>query len=107
MVILNPNKDGCEIWLIESPVIQYESKVTHLKGDIDAVCKSLITRLTEYIKTKDQWGNCTYKLCWLDSIFLDVAAMGMTYKRIFEDYGLKVVDIHGRKADSIIPEREI
>ena len=107
MVILNPNKDGCEVWLIQSPILQYESKVTHLKGDIETICKSLVKRLAEYVKTKDQWGNYTYKLCWLDSIFLDVAAIGMTYKYVLEDYGLDVIDIHGKNADSIIPERAI
>lgn len=107
MVILNPERDGCEIWLIKSPILQYESKVTHLKGDVYTVCKSLIKRLAEYVETKDQWGNRSYKLCWLDYVFLDVAAMGMAYKHIFEKHGLEVTDIHGKNADLIIPERDI
>lgn len=105
MVILNPDREGCEIWLIESPVTQYKNSVTYLRGDVETICKSLVKRLAKYAKTKDQWGNYTYILRWQDSVFLDVAAMGMTYKYILEDYGLDIVEIHGRSADSIIPER--
>lgn len=105
MIILNPDRDGCEVWLIKSPIIQYGSKVTRLKGDIDTVCKSLVRRLTYWAKTKDQWGNYVERLHWVDFVFLDVAAMGMTYKHIFRDYGLDVIDIHGKNADLIIPEK--
>lgn len=106
MIILNPNMDGCEVWLIKSPIVQYENKVTRIKGDnINDVCKSLMRRLTHYEKVKNQMGNYIEKLFWSDDVYLDVAAFGLAYKDIFDKYDLDVIDIRGKKADMIIPER--
>ena len=104
MVILDPDRDGCTVWLIHSPIIGYESKVTHIKGTTFEVCKSLVNRLTGYKEIKNQCGNYVKKLCWADSVYLDIAAFGRDYKYIFKDYGLDVIDVRAKSADTIIPE---
>lgn len=106
MIILDPDRDGCTVWLIHSPIIGYESKVTHIKGNTLEVCKSLINRLTVCKKVKSQWGIYVKK-CWVDCVYLDIAAFGRDYKYILRDNGLEVIDISYKSADSIIPEGSI
>lgn len=101
MIILDPDRDGCVVWLINSPII-----ATRIKRDTALeICQSLISRLAVYKDVKNQYGNTIKKLFWADDVYLDVAAFGLTYKDIFNDYGLDVVDIRGRSANTIIPER--
>ena len=102
MIILDPDRDGCTVWLI-NPYVKEQNKVTHLKGNVEEVCKSLISRLTEYKKVKNQWGNYVDKLFWKDYVYLDVAAMGRCYKDIFEHYDLPVEDVRACSPNSIIP----
>jgi hypothetical protein len=104
MVVLDPDRNGCTVWLINSPII-HANKVTHIKGNVYEVCNSLINRLTIYREVKNQWGNYVKRLCWADNIYLDVSAFGVAYKDIFNDYGLDVIDVRGKNADAIIPER--
>ena len=105
MVILDTERDACTVWLINSPIIGYENKVTRIKGNVSEICESLVSRLTVYKDAKNQWGNNVQKLCWADDVYLDISGFGLDYKYILNDYGLNVVDIRGRNADSIIPER--
>lgn len=106
MIILDPDRNGCVVWLINSPIIEYKNKVTRIKGNADfEICQSIISRLAVYKDVKNQWGNTIKKLFWTDDVYLDVAAFGLTYKDIFNYYGLDVIDIHGISANMIIPER--
>lgn len=106
MIILDPDRDGCVVWLINSPIIEYKNNATRIKGDtVLEICQSLISRLAVYKDVKNQYGNTIKKLFWADDVYLDVAAFGLTYKDIFNDYGLDVVDIRSRSANTIIPER--
>jgi hypothetical protein len=106
MVILDTERDACIVWLINSPIIGYENKVTRIKGSVSEICKSLVSRLAVYEDTKNQWGNNIQKLYWADNVYLDVSGFGLDYKYILNNnYDLDVVDIRGINADSIIPER--
>lgn len=93
MIILDPGRDECVVWLINSPIINYRNKVTRIKGDVSEICKSLIGRLAEYRKVKNQWGNYVDKLFWKDDIYLDVSVIGQVYKDIFKYYGLSIIDV--------------
>lgn len=104
MIILDPHRDGCTVWIL-SPIIG--NKVTTIKGDVVEVCKSLIKRLAVYKEVKNQWGNYVKQLVWADDIYLDMSGFGRDYKYIFNDYGLDIIEIRAKSADSIIPEREI
>ena len=49
MIILDPDRDGCTVWLINSNVTKNKNKVTRIKGGtVEEICKSLINRLTRY-----------------------------------------------------------
>ena len=104
MIILDPDRDGCTVWLINSPVTNYVDKVTYIKGNTDEnICKSLISRLAEYREIENQWGYYVAKLCWKDCVLLDIAAMGRIYKEIFKHYGLSVLDVIPNNANNISP----
>ena len=104
MIILDPDRDGCTVWLINSPVSN-KSKVTHIRGNTFEVCKSLISRLAEYKEVENQWGNCVSKLFWRDYVYLDITSIGRVYKDMFERYGLYIIDITAKSPNTIIPER--
>lgn len=106
MVILDQDRDGCTVWLINSPVTKYENKVTKVKGgDVLETCKSLINRLAVYKEVRTQWGNWVKRLCWEDNVHLDISTFGKPYRDIFAHYGLGVIDVHARSADIIMPEK--
>lgn len=106
MVILDPDRDGCTVWLINSPIIGCKNKVTHIKGKTAfEMCKSIISRLATYKYVKNQWGNSVKRLSWIDEVYLDMSVFGTYYKDILNDYGLDVVEIRGKSPNSIIPER--
>lgn len=102
MIILDPYRDGCTVWIL-SPIIG--NKVTNIKGNVVEVCKSLIKRLAVYREVKNQWGNYVKQLVWTDDVYLDMSGFGGIYKDIFNDYGLDIIEIRAKSADSIIPER--
>lgn len=105
MVILDPDRDGCVVWLINSSITGYKNEVTRIKGNIFEVCESLVSRLAIYRDVKNQWGNNVKRLFWADDVYLDISAFGITYKDIFNDYGLDIMDIRAKNADTIIPKR--
>lgn len=107
MIILDPDRDGCTVWLINSPITNNVNKVTRIKGEtVDEICKSLIARLTEYKQIKNQWGNWVTELVWKDYVYLDIAAMGHVYKDVFNrQYNMPVLDIIPGNANNIIPAR--
>lgn len=106
MVILDPDREGCVVWLVNSPIIRHENNVTCIKGDtIEEICKSLIRRLAGYKDIKNQWGNTVTIPCWQDDVYLDISGLGVIYKDVFNNYGLDVIDIRGKNADVIVPER--
>ena len=106
MVILDPDRDGCTVWLINSPIIGCKNKVTHIKGKNSLeICKQIISRLAEYKDVKNQWGNFVKRLSWVDDVYLDISAFGKYYKDIFNDYGLDVIEIYGNSPNSLIPKR--
>lgn len=107
MVILDPDRDGCVVWLINSPITEYKNKVTRVKGETAyETCLSLISRLAVYKNVKNQWGNSVKKLFWADDVYLDACyAFGKVYKDVFNEYDLNVVDILSKNADTIIPKR--
>ena len=104
MIILDPDRDGCTVWLINSGVTKNKNKVTRIKGEtVEEICKSLIDRLTRYESIQNQWGNWVNTLVWKDYMYLDISAMGRGYKHIFEHYGLPVFDISPGSPNNIIP----
>ena len=106
MIILDPDRCGCTVWLINSPIIGYKNKVTYIKGEtLLETCKQIISRLGVYKDVKNQWGNFVKRLSWVDDVYLDISAFGKYYKDIFNDYGLDVIDIYGKSPNSIIPKR--
>ena len=103
MIILDPEMNGCIVWLINSPISE-KNKVTHIKGEtIEEICKGLINRLTTYKRVKNQWGNYINKLCWKDIVYLDITAMGHAYKDVFRHYGLPVEDITPGSPNNVLP----
>jgi hypothetical protein len=106
MIILDPDRNGCVVWLINPAIAKHGAK-TYIRGDLNEVCNSLIKRITLYKKVKNQQGNYVKRLCWADDVYLDISGFGMGYKNIFSEYGLDVVDFCGKNADWIIPERTI
>ena len=106
MVILDPDRDGCTVWLINSPIIGCKNKVTHIKGKTSLeICKQIISRLAVYVDVKNQYGNSVKRLAWVDEVYLDISVFGTSYKDILNDYGLDVVEIRAKSPNSIIPER--
>lgn len=106
MVILDPDKYGCTVWLINSPIIGCKNKVTHIKGKTSLeTCKQIISRLAEYKDVKNQWGIFVERLLWIDDVYLDISAFGKCYKDIFKDYGLNVIDIYPQSSNLSIPKR--
>lgn len=81
--------------------------MTHVKGETAyETCLSLISRLAVYKNVKNQWGNSVEKLYWADDVYLDNCfAFGKVYKDVFDEYGLDVIDILSKSADTIIPKR--
>lgn len=103
MIILDPEINGCTVWLINSPIVD-KNKVTHIKGGtVEEICKELINRLTTYKRVKNQWGNYINKLCWKDCVYLDIAAMGHVYKDVFKHYGLDVEDVVPSSPNNAMP----
>lgn len=106
MVILDPDRYGCTVWLINSPIIGCKNKVTHIKGKTSLeTCKQIISRLAEYIDVKNQWGIFVERLSWIDDVYLDICEFGKCYKDIFRDYGLSVIDIYPQSPNLSIPKR--
>ena len=105
MVILDPDIYGCTMWLINSPIVGYKNKVTHIKGKTSVeTCKLIISRLAEYKDVKNQWGNFVKRLSWIDDVYLDISAFGKCYKDIFKDYGLNVIDVYPESTNLSIPK---
>ena len=103
MIILDPGFNDCIVWMI-NPYVKDQNKVTRIKGTVNENCESLINRLTEYKKVKNQYGNYVDKLVWKDYIYLDVTpSIGRAYLDIFTRYDLPVEEIRACNPDSIIP----
>lgn len=106
MVILDPDRYGCTVWLINSPITGCKNKVTHIKGKNSAeTCKEIISRLAEYKDVKNQLGNSVKRLSWLDDVYLDSSVFEKCYKYIFNYYGLNVIDICPQSSNLSIPKR--
>lgn len=106
MILLDPDINGCIIWLINSPANDYKSNVTYIKGNIEEVCYSLVKHFTFYQMIKNQYGNYVKELCWVDEIYLDIAAIGKVYKDVFINrYKLPVMDVVP-KSRNIIERKE-
>lgn len=102
MIILDPDRDGCVVWII-NPYVKDKNRVTRIKGTIDEVCKQLIYNFTEYKRVKNQWGNYFDKLFWKDYVYLDTAGMGRLYKDILEcRHDLPVEEVRACNLSSII-----
>lgn len=105
MIILDPDRYGCTVWLINSPIIGCKNKVTHINGKTSLeTCKQIISRLAAYKDVKNQWGNSVKRLSWVDDVYLDISVFGTYYKDIFNDYGLDVIEIYPQSPNSSIPK---
>ena len=101
MIILDPDMNGCCVWLINSPVNGYKPNVTYIKGNPEEVCDTLRKSFAFYREYESGYKE----LIWVDDIYLDIAAIGHEYKYIFDrKYNLPVIDVIG-KSRNVITER--
>lgn len=103
MIILDPEMNGCVVWLINSPITE-KNKVTHIKGGtIEEICRELINRLATYGYVENLYGAYVKTLIWKDIVYLDITSMGHMYKDVFRHYGLPVEDITPGSPNNVLP----
>lgn len=93
-MIIDPYVDGVQIFT--------DSNITAIKGkDPAAVCEDIYRRVV--LPRQDICGNILYDQLY--ELYIDVGGVGITYKHILTDMGLKVSDLRYRKPDAVLPIR--
>ena len=86
MIILDPDRDGCHVWSINSSF--KEDFVSHIKGTPNEVINKLLPSITTYIDSRNQWGNRCRVLVLTDTVCIDWSPLSYEYKDIFDELGL-------------------
>lgn len=90
-MILDPYREGCTIWMGEN--------VTSIKGSPQEVCEQIYMRVV--VARESASGNIHYEQVY--EIGVDIGGIGITYKNILNDMGIKTYDIRGKRPDDILP----
>lgn len=86
MIILDPERDGCHVWCINSNF--KENFVSFIKGDCREVINTILPHITTNIQCRNQWGNRCKVLVLTDMVYIDHSPLSHRYEDIFNSLGL-------------------
>ena len=86
MIILDPDRNGCHIWSINSSL--KEDFVSYIKGTPKEVINKLLPSITTYIDSRNQYGNQCRIMVLTDMVCIDLSPLSYEYKHIFDDLEL-------------------
>lgn len=98
MIILDPDRDGCTVWCVNSPFP--ENCISHIKGTPEEIVKTILPYITEYIPVRSRWGN-RYDQCVLkDIVYIDQSPLMHPYVQIFNDMGFYIHTLPSKSVDT-------
>lgn len=85
MIILDPDRDGCHVWSINSSF--KEDFVSYIKGTPKEVITKILPSITTYVGGRNQYGNRCSTLVLTDMVYIDHSPIVYEYTDIFDDLG--------------------
>ncbi|MEG1044798.1 MAG: hypothetical protein RSF81_08525 [Oscillospiraceae bacterium] len=93
-MILDPSVKGCTIW--------HNQMVTTIRGNADEVCREIYKRVTVIVDFNRNGNPIVEQLC---DIGIDIGGIGIEYKHILSEMGIRTYDIRCRNEDIVLPVR--
>lgn len=94
MIILDPDRDGCTLWFVNSCV--NENFVSHINGTPEVIVRTLLPYITEYAEVRNQWGNRDRQLVLKDMVYIDNTPLTHPYRQAFNHLGFYIHTIQSK-----------